>query len=183
MKLLSVHIAEMYCTSHFFPASWGEVKFLYGGRYWCASGMAPFFRPGNIPMGILFHPQIYESPKCSDHSFFYLNWKTFKTLYSLKISIYMYLPVLFKLATCSCSVENWGILCALTSLYLGQKYKRSPFRAAHIYECGESLDFWTPSPYQSPCPIIPPVRLVPSWAFLSLHLNLHGGFCPSVLYH
>ena len=39
-----------------------------------------------------------------------------------------------KQATCSCSVENLGIICALTSLYRGQKYKRSPFRAAHIYE-------------------------------------------------
>ena len=33
----------------------------------------------------------------------------------------------FKQATCSCSVEKCGILCALTSLYRRQKYERSPF--------------------------------------------------------
>ena len=50
----------------------GAIKFLYGDRYRRASKMAPFYRPWNISMGILFHPQIYESPKCSDHSV----WKT-----------------------------------------------------------------------------------------------------------
>ena len=75
-----------------------------------------------------------------------------------------------------CSVENLGILCALTSLYRGQKYKRSPFRAAHIYEWDGSLDFSTPSPYQNPWPLtpLPPpphARSVPSCAFLSFCLS------------
>ena len=38
-----------------------------GGGDRRASGMAPFFRPGNISIRILFHPQIYEYPKFSDH--------------------------------------------------------------------------------------------------------------------
>ena len=54
-------------SSHFFkhrsvPRREGR-EFLYGGRYRRASGIAPFFRPGNTSKGILFHPQIYESPQ------------------------------------------------------------------------------------------------------------------------
>ena len=75
IKLSSVHISEMYCSSHFFQVVvvGGRGKFLYG-RYRRASGMAPFFRPGNISMGILFHPQIYESPKCSDSDVWMTNF-------------------------------------------------------------------------------------------------------------
>ena len=70
MKLSSAHISAMKCSSHFFQASVrtseGGNEFLYGGRYRRASGMAPsFFRPGNTIKGILFHPQIYETPKFS----------------------------------------------------------------------------------------------------------------------
>ena len=54
----------MYCSSHFFQASSdtseGGDEFLYESRYRRASGMAPFFRPGNTSKGIHFHPQIYN---------------------------------------------------------------------------------------------------------------------------
>ena len=63
----------MYCSSHFFQVCWGGggggagrglSSYMEVGTDVRASGMGPFFRPGNISMGIIFHPQIYESPKC-----------------------------------------------------------------------------------------------------------------------
>ena len=199
-----MHIYLICTAVHFFQASlWGQGG--WGGRrgrgvYYVEVGTdsvrpewTPFFRLGNISMGVRFHLQIYESPKCSDRGV----WMTNFLLHELAKPSKLY--TVWKLVH-TCSVQFLLIMLHVAVLLkkgcimrINQFIPRAtiykvPFSRCPYQWMGCVFGLLDAMSVPKSMPTYPPAMWLPSClSFLSfllpLCLKIRGGISPSELYH
>ena len=129
----------------------GVGKLLYGGRYRRASGMAPLFRSGNIYIGILFRPQIYEFPQvfrqsCMNDQISFTRIRK-KKLCTISNSIQCLLNMLYIHLLCT------GYILSINEFILTTKiYQWFPFSSCPYIRMGRVFGLSDARPYQSLCP-------------------------------